>query len=106
MAGTTELHHRPRAAPPSRGESQDPGRATSISPHSLRHTFITESLAAGVPLQDVQDAGDIADPRTTRRYDHTRLVDDHHPTYKLVAYLRREQNAGDDAPARKHDARE
>lgn len=27
-----------------------------ISPHSLRHSFATEALTIGVPLQDVQDA--------------------------------------------------
>jgi len=42
--------------------------AASITPHSLRHTFITEVLAAGSPLQDVQDAAGHADPRTTRAY--------------------------------------
>jgi hypothetical protein len=30
--------------------------AAKIRPHSLRHSFATELLAAGVPLQDVQDA--------------------------------------------------
>lgn len=39
--------------------------ADRISPHSLRHSFATELLAAGVPLQDVQDAMGHADPRTT-----------------------------------------
>lgn len=43
--------------------------ANQLSPHSLRHSFATELLAAGVPLQDVQDAMGHADPRTTRRYD-------------------------------------
>jgi integrase/recombinase XerD len=56
----------------------------------LRHTFITESLAAGVPLQDVQDAAGHADPRTTRRYDHSRHNLDRHPTYVLAAHLRRD----------------
>lgn len=30
--------------------------ADLVTPHTMRHTFITESLAAGAPLQDVQDA--------------------------------------------------
>lgn len=63
--------------------------AAAITPHSFRHTFITEALAAGVPLQDVQDAAGHADPRTTRRYDHNRHNLDRHPTYALVAHLRR-----------------
>ena len=63
--------------------------ASSTTPHSLRHTFVTESLAAGVPLQDVQDAAGHADPRTTRRYDRSRHNLDRHPTYVLAAHLRR-----------------
>ena len=38
-----------------------------ISPHSLRHSFITAALDAGVPLRDVQEAASHADPRTTMR---------------------------------------
>ena len=41
-----------------------------ISPHSLRHSFITAALDAGVPLRDVQIAARHADPRTTTGYDH------------------------------------
>jgi integrase/recombinase XerD len=69
--------------------------ASSITPHSLRYTFVTEALAAGVPLQDVQDAAGHADPRTTRRYDRSRHNLDRHPTYVLAAHLRRQ----DDEPA-------
>ncbi len=36
-----------------------------ISPHSLRHSFITAALDAGVALRDVQEAASHADPRTT-----------------------------------------
>ena len=68
--------------------------ADHITPHSLRHTFVTEALAAGAPLQDVQDAAGHADPRTTRRYDRTRKHHDNHPTYKLLTHLRREPDAG------------
>jgi len=64
--------------------------AEQITPHSLRHTFVTEALAAGAPLQDVQDAAGHADPRTTRRYDRTRKNHDNHPTFKLVSHLRRD----------------
>lgn len=35
-----------------------------ISPHPLRHSFITAALDAGVPLRDVQEAASHADPRT------------------------------------------
>jgi integrase/recombinase XerD len=63
--------------------------ADRLSPHSLRHSFATELLAVGVPLQDVQDAMGHADPRTTRRYDRSRHNLDRHPTYKMAANLRR-----------------
>jgi integrase/recombinase XerD len=45
------------------------GISKRISPHSLRHSFITAALDAGVPLRDVQEAASHADPRTTMRYD-------------------------------------
>jgi site-specific recombinase XerD len=44
-----------------------------ISPHTLRHAFITAALDAGVPLRDVQEAASHADPRTTMRYDRARV---------------------------------
>lgn len=63
--------------------------ADKISPHSLRHSFATELLGAGVPLQDVQDAMGHADPRTTRAYDRSRHNLDRHPTYTMAAQLHR-----------------
>ncbi|MDP8910375.1 MAG: site-specific integrase, partial [Chloroflexota bacterium] len=67
------------------------GSANKISPHSLRHSFATELLAAGVPLQDVQDAMGHADPRTTRAYDRSRHNLDRHPTYTMAAQLHRSE---------------
>jgi integrase/recombinase XerD len=43
-----------------------------VTPHTLRHAFITAALDAGVPLRDVQEAASHADPRTTMRYDRAR----------------------------------
>ena len=60
-----------------------PGKADRISPHSMRHTFVTMSLEAGAPLQDVQDAAGHADPRTTQRYNRSRHLLENHPTYLL-----------------------
>jgi integrase len=45
------------------------GIAKTVTPHTLRHAFITAALDAGVPLRDVQEAASHADPRTTMRYD-------------------------------------
>jgi integrase len=56
------------------------GITKRISPHSLRHSFITAALDAGVPLRDVQEAASHADPRTTMRYDQARYSLDRHAT--------------------------
>jgi hypothetical protein len=58
-----------------------------VTPHTLRHAFITAALDAGVPLQDVQEAASHADPRTTMRYDRARGSLDRHATYIVAAYL-------------------
>jgi len=58
-----------------------------ISPHSLRHSFITAALDAGVALRDVQDAASHADPRTTIRYDRARHSLDRHATYVVAAFI-------------------
>jgi site-specific recombinase XerD len=58
-----------------------------ISPHTLRHAFITAALDAGVPLRDVQEAASHTDPRTTMRYDRARVSLDRHATYIVAAYL-------------------
>jgi site-specific recombinase XerD len=62
-------------------------QADSIKPHTLRHQFITDNLANGVPLQDVQDAVSHSDPRTTQRYNRRRRQLDNHPAYALAAKL-------------------
>ena len=38
------------------------GIAKTVTPHTLRHAFITAALDAGVPLRDVQEAASHADP--------------------------------------------
>jgi integrase/recombinase XerD len=63
------------------------GLDKKISPHTLRHAFITAALDAGVPLRDVQEAASHADPRTTMRYDRARVSLDRHATYIVAAYL-------------------
>lgn len=46
----------------------------NLTVHSLRATFVTQSLAGGAPLYKVQYAAGHADPRTTERY-HKRKLD-------------------------------
>ena len=57
------------------------------SPHSLRHSYITAALDAGVPLRDVQIAARHADPRTTTRYDRARNNLDRHASYIVTAFI-------------------
>ncbi len=58
-----------------------------LSPHSLRHSAITFALDAGAALRDVQDYAGHKDPRTTRRYDHSRDSLDRNAAYAVAAYL-------------------
>lgn len=68
-------------------------QAASIKPHTLRHQFITDNLAGGAALQDVQDAVSHSDPRTTQRYNRRRRQLDNHPAYALAARLAARQPA-------------
>ena len=63
------------------------GITKRISPHNLRHSFITAALDAAVPLLDVQEASSHADPRTTTRYDRARHSLDRHATYVVAAFI-------------------
>ena len=63
------------------------GIGKAVTPHTLRHAFITAALDAGVPLRDVQEAASHADPRTTMRYDRARGSPDRHATYIVAAYV-------------------
>ncbi len=66
------------AGPPGKLGSQE------VSPHTLRHAFIT-AVDAGVPLRDVQEAASHSDPRTTMRYNRARGSLDRHATYIVAA---------------------
>jgi hypothetical protein len=76
-------------APPgsSAGVTRRAGIAKQVSPHTLRHAFITAALDAGVPLRDVQEAASHADPRTTMRYDRARTSLGRHATYIVATYI-------------------
>ena len=63
------------------------GIAKPVTPHTLRHAFITAALDAGVPLRDVQEAASHADPRTTMRYDRARGSLDRHATCIVAVYI-------------------
>jgi integrase/recombinase XerD len=63
------------------------GTGRPVTPRTLRHSFITAALDAGVPLRDVQEAASHADPRTTMRYDRGRGSLDRHAAYIVAACL-------------------
>ena len=65
------------------------GLPAGLSPHSFRVTTITALLDQGVPLEDVQNLANHADPRTTRLYDRrkrrvTRNIVERIPIYAEV----------------------
>jgi integrase len=65
VADSGDRMNRHQAARVVRRLARHAGIEKTISPHSLRHSFITAALDAGVPLRDVQEAASHADPRTT-----------------------------------------
>jgi len=66
--------------------------ADRLSPHSLRHAFATTAREEGVPLEDVQDSMDHADPRTTRGYDRDRHNLDRDAALAVSARYARQQH--------------
>jgi integrase/recombinase XerD len=61
------------------------GLSTRITPHSLRHTFVTLALEGGAPLHKVQYAAGHADPRTTERYHRSKEnLDDNAADYVRI----------------------
>ena len=63
------------------------GIEARITPHVLRHSFVSNMLDAGVPLRTVQIAARHADPSTTAAYDTARQQLDNHGVHILSAYL-------------------
>jgi integrase len=58
-----------------------------ISPHTLRHAFITAALDAGRPAARRPRSRLARRPRTTMRYDRARAALDRHAAYIVAAYL-------------------
>jgi site-specific recombinase XerD len=59
------------------------GLPAQLSPHSFRVTSITDLLAQGVALEDVQYLAGHSDPRTTRLYDRRQSRPEESPTFKV-----------------------
>jgi integrase/recombinase XerD len=87
VTGSGERMNRHQAARVVRRLAIHAGIDKTISPHSLRHSFITAALDAGVPLRDVQEAASHADPRTTMQYDRARRSLDRHATYIVATFV-------------------
>lgn len=68
--------------------SKKAGLDESISPHDFRHTYVTQSIEMGIPLETIQDRVGHSDIKTTRRYDHTlRIIKDNPADAILEIYL-------------------
>lgn len=63
------------------------GIRKNVTPHGLRHSYVTACLDAGAPLRDVQIAARHSDPRITARYDRARHNHDRHANHLVAAYL-------------------
>ena len=63
------------------------GIKKNVTPHGLRHSYVTAALDAGVPLRDVQIAARHSDPRITARYDRARHNHDRHANHTVAAFL-------------------
>ena len=87
LAADGRRMHRHGAGRVVRKVARRAGITKAVTPHTLRHAFITAALEAGVPLRDVQEAASHADPRTTMRYDRARGSLDGHATYIVAAYI-------------------
>jgi integrase/recombinase XerD len=87
LAGGGRRLDRHGAARIVRRVTRSAGIIKHVSPHTLRHAFITAALDAGVPLRDVQEAASHADPRTTMRYDRARASLDRHATYIVATFV-------------------
>lgn len=65
------------------------GITKRISPHSLRHSFVTNLLDAGVSERDVMIGSGHRDVRMVAYYDRGRENLDRHPTHTLAAHIQR-----------------
>lgn len=63
------------------------GISRTVSPHSLRHTYVTLALDAGVDLRDVQEGAGHRDPKTTIGYDRARKSLDRNPTFVVAGVV-------------------
>lgn len=70
-----------------RAVARKAGIIKRIGPHSLRHSFVSNGLDAGVPLRDMQTAAGHRHVNTTTRYDRRDRNLDRHAAYVVAAYV-------------------
>ena len=63
------------------------GCTKRITPHSLRHTFATMALDAGVPERDIIDSTGHSDTRMLRYYDRNRGAIERNATHAVSAFV-------------------
>ena len=63
------------------------GIGRHVHPHSLRYSYVSLALEAGVSLREVQRGARHEDPRTTARYDRAPRNLDRHAVHFLAAYV-------------------
>lgn len=63
------------------------GITKRVTPHSFRHSFITNALECNVPMRDVQHSARHASPATTTRYDRKRDSIARNATHVLTAFI-------------------
>lgn len=63
------------------------GITKRITPHSLRHTFVTMALDAGVPERDILDSTGHATPKMLMYYDRNRGAIERNATHAVAAFV-------------------
>jgi integrase/recombinase XerD len=65
-----EQNGEPNMAASRKSSTAANARRTKVTPHGLRHSFVTLALKGGAPIAKVQAAARHSDPKTTMRYAH------------------------------------
>jgi integrase len=82
----------PLNAPLNAGEKPIYAIADDLTPHCLRHTFCTDALLAGVPIQVVAEIMGHEDIKTTKLYDSHPFAALQDATIKLAMYHKEKSN--------------
>lgn len=84
LDGWLGVHERHRVATMVRMVGREAG-VPGLHPHQFRHWHVTTALAAGVPLDIVQQSVDHQDPKTTMRYNRVKDLLVRHSAHTVMA---------------------